>query len=180
MELIVEAFGHQAFKSETDDADFESLYSQRGFDWIGCAVRRETKSGGGPRHQERYVGGQRHEPIEDQAFLSWIERIPIRSSACARRRGQKAGGNSEPPLPMYEAIPLSPLPALARASASTHPSRLLKKILGEGSSPSPTSVLSAFSRSLYARIADLLAFEHTSPRDYAEGTTAKFLIRTRL
>jgi len=59
-------------------------------------------------------------------------------------------------------------------------SRLLKKILGEGSVPSPTSFLRAFSRNLYARIADFLAFGHTSPRTYAEGTTARFLIRTRL
>ena len=59
-------------------------------------------------------------------------------------------------------------------------SRLLKKILGEGSVPSPTSFLRAFSRNLYARIADFLAFGHTSPRAYAEGTTARFLIRTRL
>src|SRR5277367_46199 len=29
---------------------------------------------------------------------------------------------------------------------------------------------------VYARIADLLASEHTSPRAYAEGTTARFLI----
>ena len=57
---------------------------------------------------------------------------------------------------------------------------MLKKILGEGSSPSPTSFLRAFSWSLYARIAVLLAFGHTSPRAYAEGTTARFLIRTRL
>ena len=59
-------------------------------------------------------------------------------------------------------------------------SRLLKKILGEGSLPSPTSFLRAFSRNLYARIADFLAFGHTCPRTYAEGTTARFLIRTRL
>jgi len=57
-------------------------------------------------------------------------------------------------------------------------SRLLKKILGEGSLSSSTSFLRAFSRSLYARIANFLAFGHTSPRVYAEGTTAKFLIRT--
>ena len=55
-----------------------------------------------------------------------------------------------------------------------------QKILGEGSSPSPRSFLRAFSWGVYARIADLLASEHTSPRAYAEGTTARFLIRTRL
>jgi len=65
-------------------------------------------------------------------------------------------------------------------SSLLSPSRLLKKILGEGSVPSPTSFLRAFSRNLYARIADFLAFGHTSPRTYAEGTTARFLIRTRL
>jgi len=49
--------------------------------------------------------------------------------------------------------PLSRLPS----------NRLLKKILGEGTSPSPTSLLRAFLWSLYARIADFPAFGHTSP-----------------
>jgi hypothetical protein len=40
--------------------------------------------------------------------------------------------------------------------------------------------LRALSRNLCTRIADLLAFGHTSPGTYAEGTTARFLIRTRL
>ena len=59
-------------------------------------------------------------------------------------------------------------------------SRLMKKILGEDSSPPPTTFLRAFSRSLHAQIADLLASEHTSPSAYTEGTIARFLIRTRL
>ena len=42
--------------------------------------------------------------------------------------------------------------------------RLLKKILGEGSSPSPTSFLRAFSwSSRMPESTDLLAFGHTSP-----------------
>jgi hypothetical protein len=55
-----------------------------------------------------------------------------------------------------------------------------QKILAESSLSSPTSFLRVFSGNVYARIADLLAFGHTSPRVYAEGTTARFLIRTRL
>ena len=68
----------------------------------------------------------------------------------------------------------------AAQNAVTQSSRLMKKILGEDSSPPPTTFLRAFSRSLHARIADLLASEHTSPSAYTEGTIARFLIRTRL
>ena len=67
----------------------------------------------------------------------------------------------EGPLPR-KIVTLLPEDRRAHRDSSAS-SRLMKKILSEGSSPSPTSFLWAFSRSVDARIADLLASGHTSP-----------------
>lgn len=56
----------------------------------------------------------------------------------------------------------------------------MKKILGEDSSPSTDELFTGIFAESATRSADFLAFGHTSPCTYAEGTTARFLIRTRL